>query len=298
MSDDLEHLHPSRREAVSWPTEERVKLICKDVWLEYPRARKILATLEDLLSMPPSHRPTNALIVGQSGNGKTTIVERFYHLHKMYQVESGEARAPVVVMEMPARPNEKRFWIRLLTTLNIGHRETDPVPRLENQALRILSGLETRMLIIDEIHNMLHRDRTTNPQEFLTVLKGLSNALRLPIVCVGIRESIRALHTDSQLSSRFEAHPLPRWKLDREFVALLASFEKILPLAEPSGLTRAETATRIHSMSGRTIDGVCRLLRKLATNAVRNGRERITERDFDEISWAPLDDYRRQADAL
>lgn len=298
MSVGPEHLHPSRREAIFWPTKERVELISKDFWLEYPRARTILDALEDLLAMPPSHRPTNALIVGMSGNGKTTIVRRFHRRHDSYQIETGEARAPVVLMDMPVRPNEKRFWSRLLTKLNIVHHENDAVGRLEAQALRVLAGLETRMLIIDEIHNMLHRDRTTNPQEFLTVLKDLSNALRLPIVCVGIRESIRAIHTDSQLSSRFEVYPLPRWKLDRDFVSLLASFERILPLAEPSGLTRPEMVSRIHSMSGRTIDGVCRLMRKLATNAVRNDRPRISERDFEEISWMPLDDYRRQADEL
>jgi len=116
------------------------------------------------------------------------------------------------------------------------------------------------MLIIDEIHSALY-GHARQQRHFLGVLKRLSNDLKLPIVAVGTRDSIRTLHTDTQLSSRFEAFGLPMWRLDTEFLRLLVSFEKLLPLASPSNLTDRELAIKIHGMCGGTIGGLSRLLK-------------------------------------
>ena len=54
----------------------------------------------------------------------------------------------------------------------------------------------------------------------------------IPIVVVGTDAAKRTLQTDSQLANRFEAIVLPKWNLDKEFLSLLASFERVLPLLE------------------------------------------------------------------
>ncbi|MFC7694663.1 TniB family NTP-binding protein [Paeniroseomonas aquatica] len=91
------------------------------------------------------------------------------------------------------------------------------------------------MLVLDELHNVLaaptHRQR-----ELLNLLRYLGNELRIPLACLGTREAYLAIRSDDQLENRFEPLLLPSWEDDPEFGRLLASFEAVLPLREPSGL--------------------------------------------------------------
>jgi stage III sporulation protein SpoIIIAA len=54
--------------------EERVKLIRQGSWINYPRATQVLTKLDDLMHQPRTHRMLNMLLVGASGNGKTTLI--------------------------------------------------------------------------------------------------------------------------------------------------------------------------------------------------------------------------------
>lgn len=297
MTTLAEHLHPELRPTLTLPVEERLSIIRKGPWINYPRANQVLTKLDDLMRQPRKHRMLNMLLVGASGNGKTTLIERFEASHPVHSTEDGDTRVPVVVMDMPSEPSESRFWSALLAALMIAHRETDPVQRKQNQAVEILSYVRAQVLVIDEIHNLLH-GTALKQRHFLAVLKNLSNQLKLPIVCAGIREAIRALHTDTQLSSRFEAVGLKRWKLDKEFLRLLAGFESLTPLAERSRLATPEFAPRIHAMSEGTIGGVSEVIKRCAVKALRDGREKIEPKDLDDIDWVRLTDYGRQAEAL
>jgi AAA+ superfamily predicted ATPase len=77
------------------------------------------------------------------------------------------------------------------------------------------------------------------------------------------------------MKSRFEPAVLDRWKLDREYLRFLASYETFLPLAEPSNLASRELAPTIYGMAGDTIGGTVRLLKNAAAHALRTGREKI-----------------------
>jgi hypothetical protein len=129
-------------------------------------------------------------------------------------------------------------------------------------------------------------------------VKNLSDTLRIPIVAVGIREAIRALHADSQLASRFEPWPLPKWTLNEEFARLLASCERMLPFPEPSNLTSQAMATRLHSMSVGSIGELSRVLKKAAERAIRENAPRLTPDRLEGAEWVRLSDYRVLGDEL
>lgn len=64
-------------------------------------------------------------------------------------------------------------------------RASDPEAKLRNQAVHLMRKLcETKMLIIDEIHNCLTGSAKLLP-EVMNTLKNLSNELSLNIVGVG-----------------------------------------------------------------------------------------------------------------
>ncbi len=290
-------LIPEAERALQFPRDEKIAFALSDQWIGYTEAHRALDQLSALLNHPPSSRMPNLLLVGRPGNGKTTVIRKFRKQHGVMQGPEGEAVAPVVVMEMPTQPDESRFWTELLLALSVGHRDTDPIQRKKNQALSVLRYVNCRMLVIDEVHNVLI-GHIRQQRHFLAVLKNLSNELKLPIVAVGTREAIRTLHTDPQLSSRFEVFGLPLWRLDKEFLILLASIEKMLPLPRSSELTSRQMASKLYDMSGGTIGSLTNILKRACVHAIQQGEERISLETLDKIQWVKLDEYRTQADAL
>jgi len=107
-------------------------------------------------------------------------------------------------------------------------------------------------------------------------LKYLGNELCVPIVGIGTAESIRAVQTDPQLANRFTPELLPKWAMGQDFLRLLLSFERVIPLKEPSNLTTPELAEAILRTASHTIGEVSTLLNKAAIFAIRTKQERIT----------------------
>jgi len=96
------------------------------------------------------------------------------------------------------------------------------------------------------------------------------------------------LLTDAQLAERFEAFHLKPWKNDAAFAGLLKSFERILPLREPSDLISAETRARIHALTSGVTARICRLIETAAEDAVRTGKERLDTDSFGDDLVLPL----------
>src|SRR5262249_57972701 len=115
---------------------------------------------------------------------------------------------------------------------------------LETLALRIMRCTGVRMLVIDELHNIL-AGSPARQREFLALLRFLGHELRVPIVGVGTREAYLAIRSDDQLENRFEPLTLPLWQEGPELMALLASYAASFPLRQRSTLDQPALAASI-----------------------------------------------------
>ena len=123
-------------------------------------------------------------------------------------------------------------------------------------------------------------------KRFLNALRYLANELRISIVCLGTEEMMRVIRSVPSVENRFPPMVLPQWRADHEFRKLLASFEKIIPLKYPSGLPKSSTLTaKLLTRSEGTIGELKMLLAAAATDAMRNGTERITEEIVDGCNY-------------
>jgi transposase len=104
---------------------------------------------------------------------------------------------------------------------------------------------------------------------------------------VGTREAIRAIQADPQLASRFHRVELTTWRMDREYRKLLASFERMLPLKQPSQLHKEPLATQLLAMTEGTIGELSTLLKAAAISAVRSGIEHIDAEVLAAVDWEP-----------
>src|SRR5947209_186932 len=185
---DLSHLTPAARATALLPDKDRVASIRADRWIGYTRARQALADLEELLLWPQRQRMQNLLLIGPTNNGKSMIIERFRREHGSGTSEDGAKEViPVVVMQMPCEPSVVRFYTMLLHSMNLPAARRRQVADLEFTALRLMRATKVRMLVIDELHNML-AGGTRVQGEFLNLLRFLGNELRIPIVGVGTED--------------------------------------------------------------------------------------------------------------
>jgi hypothetical protein len=302
---DLAHLLPEARIAAALPDEARIDLIyTAECWIAYARAGAVLARLRQLFTYGPGRlRPPNALIVAASNNGKSTLLERFRRDHEPPPGAGDGTEAepiPVVVVQMPAEPTVARFYTALLDELGAPHgRRVGRGARkseLERLALDVLRGVGTRVLVIDELHNLLAGRQDTR-REFLNLLRTLGNALRIPVVGAGTRDASLAIRTDPQLENRFEPIALPLWEVDVETATLIASFAALLPLRRPSpDLCRTGVVRTIVARSGGTIGEILAFVRAAAVASIESGEEAITGRALDQAAYRGPGERRAQLD--
>jgi type II secretory pathway predicted ATPase ExeA len=291
------HLQPAAR---AWADEDdacRVRRIRTDRWIAYARAEAALAAIEDLLSFPKRTRMPNLLLVGPTNNGKTMVVEKFRRSHpptEAAHMPDGVANIPVIRVQMPPGPDESRFFAAILDALGLEAWRSDSVAARQDAAVRLMRKTGVRLLIIDELHNLLS-GAGTQQRRLLNLLRWIGNELQIPLVGVGTAEALRAIRSDDQLVNRFEPFPLPHWTEDDAYLRLLSTLEAVLPLRRPSGLARPALAGRIFALSEGVLGEIVAVVTRAAVRAVMQGGEAITPKLLDEAGFLRPSDRRRVA---
>lgn len=277
------HIHEKFRHIVVLPDDERMKFIDTPRWIGYSRASEVLDVMQSLMNKVKQHRMPNLLLIGDSNNGKTTIIQEFVERFGEVYIDE-QLSMPVCLVQAPPSANEKDLYISLIDSFALPFRSSDSAGKLRYQVIHTLREAHVKILIIDEVHSML--TGTARQQRLImNAIKFLCNELQLPIVLSGTKDAVRILHTDPQHASRFDVAELPFWQNDREFKRLVGSFEKILPLKKQSNLTEITTLNLIYSISGGNIGNVKRLLNECAIEAIKSGNEQITKKMIEGKSW-------------
>jgi len=282
------HLTPLAAALLHEPPEQRIRAILSGRWVLYPRAKQALGVLHRLVSLPRTTRMPSIAIYGDSGMGKTMLMERFCSDHPArFDPEAGVERTPVLALEMAGKPGERRLYVQLLAALGLPPSSSRAsVVDLEQSALRLMRAIGVQVLVIDEVHNILagsHREQRV----VLNTLRYLSNELKLSLVCFGVAEAREAISGDVQLARRFDEFSLKRWSADAEFEALVGSILRNLPLREPSALS-ARSLRRLLQVADGLTSRAFRALNELAVEAITSGRERITDEAVER--WTPVFD--------
>ena len=291
--DCFSHLTRTAREAVKLPDRERIARIRADRWIGYPRAIDAIKRLDELLNWPRKQRMPNLLIVGPTNNGKSMIIEKYRRDHAPQPLSEEERELiPLIAVQMPSDPSISRFYAMLLKETGTPLQPRMRTQELEQTVLSVLSGIGLRMLVIDELHNIL-AGPTKLQREFLNLIRFLGNELRVPIVGLGTKEAYLAIRSDDQLENRFEPFTLPVWREGPELVSLLASFEASLPLRRPSMLGTDEVARYVLARSEGTIGEMTKLLTAAAIAAIESGQEVITAKSLGGATYAAPSERRR-----
>jgi len=297
MSTEYPHLHDSARGYASESNEVRIRHIRSERWITYARAEAALLQLDDLLTFPKRTRMPNLLLVGPTNNGKTMILEKFRRSHPptaASATEHGAADVPVLMVQMPAAPDESRFFGAILKDVGLPHLLPARAGKRQDAAVRLLQETRVRLLIIDEVHNILSGSRL-HQRRLLNLLRWLGNELQIPLVASGTAEALHAVQSDDQLANRFEPLALPRWGDGTQYRQLLSTLDVLLPLRQPSHLARPALARKILASAEGVLGEVLTIVTRAAIRGILSGTEAITVKIIDEIGFIPPSQRRRVA---
>ena len=297
MSADYSHLHSAIRPLADEDNQSRIKRIRTDRWITYARAEGALSAMEELLTFPKRTRMPNLLLVGPTNNGKTMIVEKFRRSHPPIAASAtpeGTANIAVLTVQMPAGPDESRFFGAILDELGFPHIAADRVAKCQDAAVRMLRATSVSVLVIDEVHNLLSGSRL-HQRRLLNVLRWLGNELQIPLIAVGTAEAFRAVQSDDQLANRFEPFRLPPWHNNDEYRQLLSTLEAVLPLRRPSQLAQPALAEKVLSAAEGILGEIVSIVTRAAVRAIASGTESITAKLIDEMGFISPSQRRRVA---
>ena len=290
------HLLPQLRSLADAPAEIHIQRIRANRWIGYARAEAALAAMEDLLTFPKRMHMPNLLLVGPSNNGKTKIIEKFRRdqLRGAFGAFEGAISVPVLNVQMPPAPDERRFFAAVLEALGAPDRNNERLAARRDMAMRMLRATDVPLLVIDEVHNILSGSRAQQ-RRFLNLLRWLGNELQIPLVAAETAEALRAIQSDDQLANRFTPFSLPPWQHDEEYLRLLNTLEATLPLRERSGLEDPPFAQKLLNAAEGILGEVVCLVTTAAAAAVAAGEERIRIERIDDIGFIPPRERRRVA---
>ena len=260
---------------------QRIAYIDRDLWIGYGRAREAQARLEQILRSERRMRPDNLLIIGASNNGKTAIARRFHAQQTPPEDPMAErSHIPVALIQAPNGPRIPQLLSAIVATLGRDVTARRTTAQLRTEAHKAMQDVGLRLLLIDDLHNI----KGAGVAAMLVELREIGSATGVSLGCFATREIAYVLRQDEQLANRLEPFVLPRWRMeDPDYLRLLATFERHLPLRQPSGLTAPTIAAGILAIADGLIGGIASVLRRAAAEAVRSGHERIDAAMLDRV---------------
>lgn len=284
MNPEQTHLAQSAVNLLSRSDSDRIAAIREEGWITYPRASDTLELLDELLARPRTTRMPSFAIYADSGMGKTMLMERFRRAHPAIY-DRGERRliSPVLALQMASHATERRFYGQLLTAMGVPFIPRATVLEMEIQAVRNLRRMEVRLLMLDEVHNIL-AGSAKEQRILLNTLRFLSNELQVSLVCLGISDAREAINGDVQLARRFEELTLPRWQGDEEFQELVVCILRHLPLKQASQIS-ARALRHVLEVTEGVSARVFRMFNDLAVAAIQACTECISDSSIE--TWRP-----------
>ena len=282
----MDHLLEHVRPYLDRDQEERIAYIRAPRWIGHHAAQDSHRRLAELLLRPPSLRTQGLMLVGPYANGKTMIAERFAVEHLR---TSPNQR--VWIAQTREGAGLGHFYASILQALRAPGGDMWNLGRKTEQLDHLLFNLKPRVLIFDEFHNAL-RGRARDVEAVFAFLRRIGRQYDISPVLIGEVAVCDFINATSEMASRFDLVPVPRWQYDENYLMLLDSLEAALPLAKSSDLSTETLARLIFSLSEGLIGEIVTIVAKAAIAAITSGTERISKANIDALRYVPISQRR------
>lgn len=247
-------------------------------YIYHPAVEAARDEILQLLEEPTARNlPRCKFLVGPTGVGKTELLKDIFSEPK-FAVRDEPTRGliqPIVRVEAKEKDTIKSLTEQLLRVLQDPHPTRGTLPEMKHRFIHQLIGQQTKLIVIDEIHQLSRIDHYT----FADYLKDILNSTDCFLLGVGLADALELPRSNGQLARRCLAPILLKpfdWfdPDDRaNFQSLLHTMKdedrdrfKNLPI-EQDGIARA-----LHFATGGTTGGIVQLIIETLSDARRKRR--------------------------
>lgn len=203
----------------------------QNIYIEHDQVKEVWKMLDSMRDeVKRNGKPRNLFVIGESGVGKSQILERYALKYPGYtKVDEFGTEIdikPVLYCEIPNPFTILEFYQTIVSSLGAPNITGKPtIGAVKRQVFQLLKIQKTELLILDELDYIKH-SRHVKPDEAMDTLKHVSNMANIPIVCIGTPEIEDLRVKDFQYYRRFIKKEITGFRAcDENFCKLLRDIE-------------------------------------------------------------------------
>jgi hypothetical protein len=279
--------------------EDRIELVEK-LFILHPSFERCLNKIEECRKdSKMSAEPFCMLITGEPGVGKTTLCKEYEKLHPRMELDE-KTLIPVLLARIPIPATPKNLVSILLTALGDPIADKGTTYNQTKRLIKFLKECAVELIILDEFQHFIDQDSDKILYTISDWLKQLINETEIPIILVGLAQSVNVLKANSQLKRRFSMKEgLTNFKWikksdnnkseaenangnknqaakDDDYRLFLKAVDRMLPLAEDSHLAGQSIAYQMWKATQGNVARTMKLTRYATRLALKNDEEKIT----------------------
>jgi hypothetical protein len=261
--------------------EDRIAYLGElDLYIPHTWVKKLYDALDYRMNLSRVCGIMGLLVTGHPGSGKTTACKKYAQGFLPKSTNSVEL-FPVLYIDCPYKITPKSLVEECLKAYNDPDYNKGNASELEMRLVYYINECKTRLIFIDEIHNILPKHAknglSSAAKESMNFIKNLTNKTNANIVLMGGEDS-KMLFDDPHIRRRFSMiYRMPLLRKDQVLQGVLKSMESKLPLRKPSNLAEASITDLIFEITKGQMMGIQILVREAAKLAVQTGTECVTK---------------------
>jgi adenylate kinase family enzyme len=245
----------------------------RKAFIRIPRVEQVMKRIEELFAYQcEGEEPEHLVLIGESGVGKSTLLERYVATHARI-VHDEFTEIPALYVEVPASCSIKKLAGEMLLAMGSPFWNHGDEPQRTHQLLTLLRACKVRLVVLDEVNHLVERGTSKTHYAVGEWIKQLSDQSAVSFVLAGTPRAEELLVTNEQLRSRFSEveHLAPLGLGSPEdasvFRAVLRTFQKLYAELDSVELASPSTCKLMAYATG----GRLRALRRLLVRAVEIG---------------------------
>ncbi|WP_373939230.1 TniB family NTP-binding protein [Vibrio kanaloae] len=260
----------------------------KQIFIQNPQISDIIDDISDCREFSDGiHEPDCMIVVGDTGAGKTTIIDKYLAKNPRSETNEGSI-IPILSTSLPPNATPITASEQLLSDLGdplAFSRGNDPV-KIAKEVSDLMKLCEVELIIIDEFQHMIDRKNKQILHSAADWLKMLIVRSKIPVVLFGMPYSVLILEANNQLAGRFELqHTLEPFRLNNKenrilYKTFLAMLDEALPFHESSALASPDMMKRIYAFSQGNLRRIRKLINRSSRLALRDNSNKILLEHF------------------